>query len=512
MSKKGLLKSGGVIGIATGLSRVLGFIRDIIFALFFGTSLEAQAFLVAFRIPNSLRDLVGEGATNAAIVPVLTEYKSLKGDREFLHAVRVIFNIFLVVLSVLTILGILFSPLIVRLMAPGFVSESVKFDLTVRLNRVIFPYLIFIGLTAYFMGVLNTLKHFAMPAFGPCLMNLALIASTVWLYPRVGVMGLAVGVLVGGALQLLLNIPAMHRKGITLNLRDGFIHPAAKRIGKLLVPRMMGTAVYQINIFVDTIIASFSVLVGAGGVAALYYANRLIQFPLAIFGLALAQAALPRMSQEFAMNDMERFKDTLSFSLRVVFLIMVPSSVGLAILGEPIVRILFERGEFTAYSTSITSSALLFYSIGIFAYGGVKLLVSSFYSMHDTMTPVKTAFAAVIINIIFSLTLVWPLKLGGLALATSISATFNFISLYVLLEKRIGDIGTKQIVDSFLRALIASLAMAAVLIAILRSTPDFNIISLIICMLVGPLTFAAAGYIIKIREIGEFLEWIKRRK
>ncbi len=512
MSKTGLIKSGGVIGIATGLSRILGFIRDIIFATFFGTSLEAQAFLVAFRIPNSLRDLVGEGATNAAIVPVLTEYKSLKDEKEFLHVVRVLFNIFLVVLVVLTIFGMLFSPLIVRLMAPGFANESAKFDLTVRLNRVIFPYLILIGLTAYSMGVLNSLKHFALPAFGPCLMNIALIASTVWLYPRVGVMGLAAGVLLGGALQLLLNIPAMYRKGISISFKDGFSHLAVRRIGKLLVPRMMGTAVYQINIFVDTIIASFSSLVGAGGVAALYYANRLIQFPLAIFGLALAQAALPRMSQEFATNDIERFKDTLSFSLRVVFLIMVPSSVGLAILGKPIVRILFERGEFTAYSTSITSSALLFYSIGIFAYGGVKLLVTSFYSMHDTMTPVKTAFAAVIINIIFSLTLVWPLKLGGLALATSISAAFNFIALYVLLEKRIGDIGTRQIADSFLRALIASLAMAAVLAAILKYTPDFNIISLIICMAAGALTFVATGYMMKIKEIKDFLVWIRKRK
>jgi putative peptidoglycan lipid II flippase len=382
----------------------------------------------------------------------------------------------------------------------------------VHLNRVIFPYLILIGLTAYFMGVLNSLKHFALPAFGPCLMNIALIASIIWLYPRVGIIGLAIGVLLGGALQLLLNIPAMRKKGMSMDLKDGFSHPAVRRIGKLLVPRMMGTAVYQINIFVDTILASFSSLVGAGGVAALYYANRLIQFPLAIFGLALAQAALPRMSQEFVTNDIGRFKDTLSFSLRVVFLIMLPSSIGLAILGKPIVRILFERGEFTAYSTSITSSAVLFYSIGIFAYGGIKLLVSSFYSMHDTMTPVKTAFAAVIINIIFSLTLVWPLKLGGLALATSISATFNFIALYVLLEKRIGDIGTRQIADSFLRALLASIAMAAVLAVILKCTPDFNMISLLICMVVGPLTFAAAGYVMKVREIRDFLVWIRKRR
>lgn len=507
-----MMRSTGVIGFATALSRVLGFIRDIVFANFFGTSMIAQAFVVAFRIPNTLRDLVGEGAMNSAIVPVLSEYKALGDEKEFVRASRVLFNISLATLSVLTVLGIIFSPVIVRVMAPGFMADPEKFQMTVMLNRMMFPYLIVIGLTAYSMGILNSLKHFAAPAFGPCLMNLLLIVSTVWLYPRIGVMGLAIGVLAGGAVQLALNMPFMYGHGISIRLKDGFRHPAVKRIGKLLMPRALGSAVYQINIFVDTILASLSSVVGAGGVAALYYANRLIQFPLAIFGLALAQAALPKMSREFASNDIEQMKGTLSFSLRTVFLIMTPASFALAVLGLPIIRILFQRGAFTAYSTSITESALFFYSFGLLSYGGIKLLVTAFYSMHDTRTPVKTAFAAVLINITFSLILMWPMKLGGLALATSISASFNFITLYILLRNKLGDFGTKAIIDSFLRVLAASLVMTAVLKALSIMLAHLGPVGLCVTIASGMISFLAVGYIIGVKEIRGFSTWISERR
>ena len=511
MSKRSLIKSTGVISIATAVSRVLGFVRDIIFANFFGTGVAAQAFVVAFRIPNTLRGLVGEGAMNAAIVPVLSEYRALKDEEEFAHAARVLFNISFAVLSLMTVIGILCSPLIVRIMAPGFAAEPGKFALTVTLNRIIFPYLLLIGLTAYSMGVLNAMKHFAAPAFGPSVMNLALIASFM-LCAKFGVMALTIGVLVGGFLQLAINIPAMHRRGIRLDLRDGFRHPAVKRIGRLLLPRALGSGVYQINIFVDTILASLAWIVGSGGVAALYYANRLIQFPLGIFGIALAQAALPKMSQEFAANDMEVFKDTLCFSLRVVFLIMLPASFGLAILGKPIIRILFERGEFNAYSTGITQSALFFYAFGLMAFGGVKLLVTAFYSMHDTMTPVKTALAAVMINVAFSLALMWPLKLGGLALATTISATFNFLNLYRLLRRKVGDFGTRAIADSFLRALLASCVMGIVLKALMVAFPNPGIKGLSIAIAAGAGSFVAACYMFEVREIKDSWALITKKK
>jgi putative peptidoglycan lipid II flippase len=510
MDNKRLIKSTGVIGAATAISRVLGFARDMVIANFFGTSLAAQAFFVAFRIPNSLRDIVGEGAANAAIVPVLTGYKAKGDDKEFTRASKVLFNISFASLSILTLIGIIISPLIVRLIAPGFIRDTAMLQLTVQLNRMIFPYLILIGLTAYTMGVLNTKKHFAGPAFGPCLLNISLIMASLWLCPKVGVMGLAAGVLVGGVLQLLLNMIVMYKKGFSIDFREGFRHPAVKKIGALLIPRAFGSVVYQVNILVDTMLASLSWIVGPGGVAALYYSNRLIQFPLAIFGLALAQAALPKMSHEFSIDDMPKLKKTLSFSLRITFLIMIPASVGLAILGVPIVKMLFQRGEFTSDSTAITNSALFFYVFGLCAYGGIKLLVACFYSMRDTKTPVKTALASVILNVILNLILMWPMKLGGLALATSISATVNFLILYFILNKRIGDLGTKEIVDSFLRVLLSGVIMGIVLKFTLIQA--FCVRGLILSMALGVVTFIAAAYVFKVKELEKVFIWALKRR
>jgi len=510
MDKKHLIKSTGVIALGTAISRALGFVRDIVIANFFGTGLAAQAFFVAFRIPNSLRDLVGEGATNAAIVPVLTGYRAKGEKKEFLRVSRVLFNISFASLSVLTLIGVIISPFLVRLIAPGFIREPSTLQLTIELNRTIFPYLILIGLTAYTMGVLNSERHFAGPAFGPCFLNIALILASLWLCPKIGVMGLVIGVLVGGVLQLALNIVIMYRKGITIDLGEGFRHPAVKKIGALLIPRAFGSAVYQVNIFVDTMLASLSWIVGSGGVAGLYYANRLIQFPLAIFGLALAQAALPKMSHEFSANDMAGLKDTLAFSLRMTFLIMIPASVGLAVLGMPIVRMLFQRGEFTGYSTYITSSALFFYSFGLCAYGGIKLLVTCFYSMHDTKTPVKTALLSAILNVALNLILMWPMKLGGLALATSISATVNFLILYHILKKRIGRLGTKEIADSFIRVFLASAIMGIVLK--FTSATTSSAIGILLSMTAGAGTFIAAAYIFRVKELERIFVWGSKRR
>jgi putative peptidoglycan lipid II flippase len=505
------MRSTGVIGFATALSRVLGFVRDIIFAGFFGTDVGAQAFVVAFRIPNTLRDLVGEGAMNAAIVPVLSEYRAVRDEADFVKAAKVLFNISLVVLAALTLAGIVFSGAIVRVMAPGFAADPAKLALTIKLNRAIFPYLILIGLTAYSMGVLNAMKHFAAPAFGPAIMNLALIASFL-LCPRFGVMGLAAGVLVGGVLQLAVNLPSLYARGIGIDLKSGFRHPAVRRIGELLVPRAMGSAVYQINIFVDTILASLAWIVGSGGVAALYYANRLIQFPLGIFGIALAQAALPKLSQEHARQDSGAFKDTVSFSLRMIFLIMLPSGFALAVLGHPMIRILFQRGQFSAYSTDITQSALFFYAFGLISFGAVKLLVTAFYSMHDTATPVRTAFWAVVINAALSVILMWPLKLGGLALATTVSATFNMVTLFVILRKRIGDFGTRQIAGSFARILMASCAMALVLKAFTVAVPRPGIAALSAAIAIGAASFIAASYMFGVSEVRDSWAWIRKRR
>jgi putative peptidoglycan lipid II flippase len=509
VNRRSLLKSTGTISIAIVISRILGLARDIVIAGCFGTAVYAQAFVVAFRIPNLLRDLVGEGATNAAFVPVLTDELAKKGKEDFFRLAQVILNLMFVVLLVLTVIGIFSAPLIVRLIAPGFVADKEKFELTVGLTRVLFPFLLLVGLWAYAMGVLNSLGKFAASAFGPCLLNLSIILCAMWFGENV--FGLASGVLAGGLLQLFIQLPSLYSSGWRARLTTEISHPKARRIGTLLVPRAVGACVYQIDVFISTILASLSWIVGEGAVPALYYANRIWQLPLAIFGIALAQAALPAMSKHVALNDTAKLKETLSFSLKTLVFILVPASVGLMMLSVPITKVLLQRGAFTAYSTGITANALFFYGIGLVTCAGVKVLVSAFYSMHDTMTPVKTAAAALFINIGLSLTLMFPLKLGGLALATSVSSISNFAILYILLEKRLGGIDTKTIMDSAVRVAAASVLMAVAIKILLSVFPDPNVMSLAAVIICALAVFLAASFIFKVRELKELVSWILRR-
>lgn len=462
MSNRKLIKSTGIIGSATITSRILGFIRDILIAARFGTGIFADAFFVAFRLPNMLRDMVGEGAMNAAIVPVLTEYSHTRSKEEYWEVARIILNLMLTILLILSVFGVVFAPLLVRIIAPGFLKDPEKFRTTVVLTRMVFPYILLLGIVAYSKGVLNSLHYFTTPAFAPVVLNATMIVVLLVLCPIIGIKGLIAGVLLGGLFEVLIQIKPLKERGLRLKKGFKLAHPIAKRIGKLLLPRAVGTAVYQLSVLIDTVLASLAWIVGTGGVAALYYSNRLVQLPLAVFGISLATAALPKMTKEVALKDMEKLKNTISFSLRTVFTVMIPSSVGLMVLARPIVRILFQRGEFTIYSTAITTSALFFYSFGLLAYAGIKILVSTYYSMGDTRTPVKTASAALVINLILNLILMWPLKVGGLALATSIAATANFIVLYIILTSRIGDIGTRRIVSSLVRIFASSIIMGIV--------------------------------------------------
>jgi putative peptidoglycan lipid II flippase len=503
-TNKKLIRSTGVIGSAISTSRILGFVRDIIFARWFGTDIYAQAFVVAYRIPNMLRDMVGEGATDAAIVPVLSNYHHTRPEEEYWKAARVILNLLVTALAVLTLLGVVFAPVLVRVLAPGFLRDPEKFAATVLLTRVLFPYIFFLGLVAYSKGVLNSLNYFTTPAYAPVVLNVAVILALLFLCPVIGIQGVVIGVLVGGIFQVLMQLPPLYRRGFRIGKGFRLAHPVANQIGRLLLPRAMGTAVYQLSIFIDTILASLAWIVGTGGVAALYYSNRLVQLPLAVFGISLATAALPRMSREVAMKDMDQLKRTVSFSLRTVFTIMIPATVGLIILSEPMVRILFQRGEFTQYSTAITSSALFFYAFGLFGYAGIKILVGTYYSMGDTRTPVKTASFALCVNLVFNLVLMWPLKVGGLALATSIAAITNLVILYVILTRRIGDMGTRGILSSFARICLASAVMGAFtftmgrmfLRAGLPTVPAF--LRLLAIILASGLVYFAAAFIARV--------------
>ncbi|HDH53054.1 MAG TPA: murein biosynthesis integral membrane protein MurJ [Nitrospirae bacterium] len=505
MSKKHILKSAGIIGSATVVSRVLGFVRDVLIARFFGTGRYAQAFVVAFRIPNMLRDLIGEGATNAAFVPVLSEYYQRRKREEFWHLANVLLNVMLIVLAVVTFLGVAFAPLIVRLIAPGFIADPEKLRITIYLTRFIFPYILLVGLLAYSMGILNSLKHFSAPAFAPAILNLTIIIGL--LLRQGNISALASSILIGGVIQLAVQIPVLYSKGFRFNFASGIFHPSVRRIEILLLPRILGSCVYQINIFVNTMLASLGRIVGEGGVAALYYANRIFQFPLAIFGIALAQAVLPTMSREALESGLEKLRETLSFSLRAVNFIMVPASFGLMVMAGPITSTLFERGMFGSYSTSITSNALVFYSIGLFSYAGIKILVSCFYSLKDTVTPVKTASASLLLNILLGVIFMFPLKISGLALATSISGSFNFFMLFYILNKKIGSLGGRRIFSSFVKVFMASLVMACI---VYLSAFKMGL-NLFVVIFLGIVSYVLFAFIFGIREAGEFLRWALRR-
>ncbi|MBU1087963.1 MAG: murein biosynthesis integral membrane protein MurJ [Candidatus Omnitrophica bacterium] len=459
-----LFKSARIVGGFTLISRILGYVRDIVIARYFGTAtIAAQAFIVAFRIPNTLRHLVGEGAANAAVIPILSEYLGEDKKKEFWHITNIMLNLIIIILAIITIIGTLLAPLIVRIIAFGFVHDPAKLELTIYLTRIMFSFIFFIGIAAYGMGVLNTLKNFAVAAAGSCFLNITMIIFGVWVCQRFEqpVVGLALAVLIGGVLQILVQIPIMLKKGFYFEWAFDFSHPAIKKMGRLLLPRMLGSSIYQLNAFLDTFFASFSNIVGQGAIGALYFSNRLIQFPTALFGSALATACLPTMSRQAIKNDIVGLKNTLTVSLKTLLVFLIPSTVGLLVLAKPIVEILFERGEFDELSTQITAAALMYYCLGIFFYSAARVLTSCFYALKDTRTPVKATFFCLLLNGVLNFILMRWLKVGGIALATSISSAVNFFLLLYLLRQKIGIIGFAKVMKMFYAIILASIVMGA---------------------------------------------------
>ncbi|MDD2680108.1 MAG: murein biosynthesis integral membrane protein MurJ [Candidatus Omnitrophica bacterium] len=504
-TNRSVARSAGVIGLATLVSRLLGFLRDIVIARLFGVYIYAQAFVIAFRIPNLFRDLVGEGATNAAFVPVFSEYTSRHSKEEFWELANVVLNLLLIILMSITILGIIFSPVIVRFIAPGFISSPEKLAATIKLNRIIFPYVLLISLSAYSMGILNSLKNFAVSAFAPCLLNISIIVFAI-LFGE-GICGLAWGILVGGVLQLAIQLPVLYKKGFRLKIPKTLNHPAARNIGKLMLPRILSSCIYQLNNFVDSIFGSLAWIVGEGGVAVLYFSYRLIQFPLGVFSNALSQAILPTLSTQALEEAQGQLKRTLSWGLRAVFFIMLPAGVAFMVLARPMVITLFGGGRFDAYSAGLTSRALFFYSLGLFAYGGTKILQSCFFSLKDTVTPTKIAAVSLILNIILNATLIFPLKIAGIALATSISGVITFFILFFLLEKKIGYFGSREILFSFLRVLAASLGMG--IVCFFAGKLNVNkFLNLAASITAGVISYIIFCFIFRVREMRQLWNWI----
>ncbi|MFC1704297.1 murein biosynthesis integral membrane protein MurJ [Candidatus Omnitrophota bacterium] len=515
MSTNKILRSASVIGFFTLLSRILGFIRDIVIAKFFGATLVAEAFFVAFRIPNLLRNLIGEGSVNAAIVPVLSDYAQKEKKKDFLIISNIVMFIGLLALSAVTLLGIIFAPLIVRLIAPGFMQDSYQLDLTIRLTRIMFPYLLLIGLTACSMGILHSVKSFFSSAVGPCLLNISLIASSIVAANVLDkpIFGLAIGVITGGILQLAIQLPYLYKIGFRVKRVKTLFHPAVKLMRSLLIPRFFGAAVYQLNVLVDTICASLSFIVGSGAVAAIYYANRIIQFPLAVFGIALAQAVLPDLSRLATQNTAE-LRNTILFCLKGIILVMVPATFALAILAQPIIQILFQRGSFDAYATAITSSALLFYAVGLFAFAGIKIMVNSFHALKDTKTPAQIAALCLVINASLNVILMWKFKVAGIALASSLSAGVNFILLFYLLNKRIARLFTIDLMVFTARVILFA-GLMGIVVYLTWNNLFVNIhqaIRLLSVLATGLISFTALCMLFGTQEKEFIASWISRKK
>jgi putative peptidoglycan lipid II flippase len=462
MSRR-LLKSTFITGGMTLLSRIAGLVRDMVFAGLIGASagIAADAFYVAFRIPNFLRRIFGEGAFSQAFVPVFTEYKTRNTQaevREFLDRMAGIFGL---VLFVVTLVGVLAAPLIVYALAPGFSGE--KYDLTVAMLRITFPYILFISLVGMAAGILNTYGRFAAAAFTPVLLNLSLIGAALWLAPRLHnpVMALAWGVFIAGVAQLLFQLPFLARLGLLPRPRLKRGHDGVARVFKLMLPAIFGVSVAQINTLINTILASFLV---TGSVSWLYYSDRLMEFPLAVFGIALATVILPSLSHQHTNGDKHEFSRLLDWALRWAFLIGVPATVALMLLAGPLLTTFFHYGKFNEQDVLMSTQALIAFAAGLLGFILVKVLAPGFYARQNTKTPVRIGMIAMGVNIILSVALVSALKHTGLALAISMAAFVNAALLYRVL-RRTGVYAPEAGWGLFFtRIVLATAGMAAILV------------------------------------------------
>lgn len=468
----GIWRTGGTVGGMTLLSRIFGFVRDMVIARVFGAGVAADAFFVAFRIPNFLRRLFAEGGFTQAFVPVFTEYKEQRSTAALRDLAAHVIGTLAGVLLAVTAVGVAIAPLLVLIFAPGFYGEAERYDLAVDMLRLTFPYILFISLVAAAGGVLQSFGRFAVPAFTPVLLNLCLIFGALWVAPRleVPIYALAGAVFVAGVAQLAFQLPFLLRLGMLVRPRWGWRHSGVQRVIKLLIPTLFGASVAQINLLVDTLIAS---LLAAGSVSWLYYADRLMEFPLGILGVALGTAILPRLSSQHAQTDPDGFRRTVDQAMRLVLLVGLPATAGLLLLAGPMIGTLFGHGAFTADDTRMAALALFGYGLGLPAFLLVKVLQPGFFARQDTRTPVRIAVTALVANMGFNALLVGGMVAAGvtaphagLALATALSGWLQAGLLYRGL-RRVGVYHREPGWGVFwLRLLLATAAMAVLLLVL----------------------------------------------
>jgi putative peptidoglycan lipid II flippase len=462
----------------TLLSRIFGLLRDITLATLFGASGGTDAFLVAFKIPNFMRRLFAEGAFSQAFVPVFSEYKEKRSEAELQDLVDHVAGSLGGVLLLISIAGALGAPLLVYLFAPGFHDEPARFNLTAEMLRITFPYLFFIALVAFAGGILNSFNRFAVPAFTPVLLNLCLMAAAYWLAPlfEQPLMALAWGVAGAGLCQLLFQFPSLLKLKLYPRPRFSRHHEGVSRILKLMLPAVIGSSVAQINLLLDTVIASFLI---AGSVSWLYYSDRLLEFPLGVLGIAVATVILPALSKQHARETHDSFNHTLDWAIRLVVLVALPACIGLLLMAAPILAALFQYGEFEAADTHMASLSLMAYMLGLPGFIMIKVLAPGYYARQDTKTPVRIAVVAMVsnmaLNILFTVPLVYldyEAPHVGLALATSCSAYINAVMLYRGLRR----CGVYRPLAGWgrlmLQILLACVGMAALLLYL---TPELSV-------------------------------------
>ncbi|MBZ0253055.1 MAG: murein biosynthesis integral membrane protein MurJ [Candidatus Methylomirabilis sp.] len=458
-----MTRAAGVVSAATLASRVLGLFRDMVIAGFFGAGMGADAFFVAFRIPNFFRRLFAEGSLTASFIPVYAEYleKKTKSEQETLVDITATFAV--AVLFLVTALGVLGARPLVYLLAAGFSQDPEKIDLAVGLTRVCFPYLFFIGLVALCMGVLNAHRRFFAPAFAPVLLNVSMIAAPLALFwfLETPIYAQAIGVLLGGVAQLAFQIPYLREIGITWTPKLDVNHPGVRRILRLMGPAVFGLAITQLTILINTQLASF---LPSGTVSYLYFADRLVELPLGGFAVAIGTAALPSLSRLASSGSREQYTESLFYALRLTLFISIPATVALILLREPIMRVLFQRGSFDMEATRHTARALLGYSIGLPFYCLQRVLVPGFYALKDSRTPVKAGAWALLANAATGVTLMWSLEELGLALATAVSAAVNVALLFRWIGPRIAAPPWRELASAGLRSALATAAMGAFLL------------------------------------------------
>ena len=472
-----VVRSAGVVSVAVFMSRITGLLRESVMARLFGAGLIYDAFMLGFRIPNLTRDLFAEGALSSAFVPTFTEYLSRRSKEEAARLANLVATALIIVVGAVCAAGMIFAPALVHLLAPGFAAVPGKFELAVKMTRIMFPFLLLVALAAQAMGVLNACNRFGIPAMASTFFNIGSVGFGVllgiWLGPLLHlsrIEGMAIGVVLGGGLQLIWQLPALHRLGFRYRAALDWSDPGLQRILKLMVPAILGNAAVQINVMVNTNFASSinDPLRGLDGpVSWLSYAFRFMQLPLGLFGVAMASATLPSIARSAARGDMDEFRRTLSHSLGTVFLLTVPSSVGLVVLGKSIIGAIYQGGRFQLYDTQQTAVALSYYAIGLVGYAALKVLSPAFYALNDARTPMLVSLGSIVVNYAAASTMIRFAGLGhaGLALSTSAVALFGFVFLFAVLRRRIGGVYGRALAAQIGKITLASAMMGAAILA-----------------------------------------------